>query len=97
MRNITKLQKSVPLFYEFSSLPHSAVIKALLREILREPIEPITLDEVRRLKQQKQGRKRVYLNTRDEDLRDFFFFTPITQQYAVFKKLNEKLLQEVKP
>jgi len=93
----TKLQKSVPLFFDISPLPHSAVVKALLREILREQPEPLTLDEVRRLKQQKRGRKRVYLTTKDEDLRDFFFFTPITQQYAVFKKLNEKLLQEVKP
>jgi hypothetical protein len=92
----TKLQKSVPLFFEISPLPHSAVVKALLREILRELPEPLPLNEVKRLKQQRKGRKRVYLTAKDEDLRNFFFFAPITLQYAVFKKLNQKL-QEVKP
>jgi hypothetical protein len=91
----TKLQKSVPLFFDISPPPRSAVVKALLREILQEPPEPLTLDEVKKLKQQKRGRKRVYLTTKDEDLRNFFFFTPITLQYAVFLKLNKKL-QEVK-
>jgi hypothetical protein len=92
----TKLQKSVPLFFEISPLPRSAVVKALLREILRGDLpEPITLEEVKRLRQQKRGRKRVYLTAKDEDLRNFFFFTPITLQYAVFLKLNKKL-QEVK-
>jgi hypothetical protein len=90
------LVKSVPLFYDVP-LPHSTVVKALLREILKNPPEPLTLDEVKRLRQRKRGRKRVYLTERDRDLQDFFFLTPITQQYAVFKKLNEKLLQEVKP
>lgn len=93
----SKFQKSVPLFYDISPPPHSAVVKALLREILREPPEPLPLNEVKRLKQQRKGRKRVYLTAKDEDLRNFFFLSPINFQYAVFKKLNEELLQEVKP
>jgi hypothetical protein len=91
----TRLQKSVPLFFNISPLPRSAVVKALLREILREPPEPLSLNEVKRLKQQRKGRKRVYLTAKDEDLRKFFFFEPLTLQYAVFLKLNQKL-QEVK-
>ena len=91
----THFQKSVPLFFDFSPPPHSAVVKILLREILREEPEPLPLDEVKKLRQQRRGRKRVYLTERDKDLRDFFFFTPLTLQYAVFKRLNEKL-QEVK-
>jgi hypothetical protein len=43
----TKLQKSVPLFFDISPPPRSAVVKALLREILQEPPEPLTLDEVK--------------------------------------------------
>ena len=93
----SKFQKSVPLFFDISPPPHSAVVKALLREILREPPEPLPLNEVKRLKQQRKGRKRVYLTAKDEDLRNFFFLSPINFQYAVFKKLNEELLQEVKP
>jgi hypothetical protein len=92
----TKLQKSVPLFYEFSPLPRSAVVKALLREILQEQPEPLSYDEVKKLKHQKRGRKRVFLTSKDADLIDFFFFKPLTLQYAVFKKLNQKL-KEVKP
>jgi len=90
-----KLVKSVPLFFNISPLPRSAVVKALLREILREPPEPLTFDEVKRLKQQRRGRKRVYLTAKDEDLRQFFFFTPITFQYAVFLRLNQKLKEVV--
>ncbi|QGA72475.1 hypothetical protein [uncultured virus] len=90
------LVKSVPLFFDFPSLPHSAVVKTLLREILQEPLKPLTLEEVKKLRKQKLGRKRVYLTAKDEDLRDFFFCKPITLQYAVFLKLNQKLL-EVKP
>ena len=91
-----KLQKSVPLFFDISPLPHSAVVKALIREILKEQPEPLPLDEVKKLKQQKKGRKRVYITNKDGDLFNFFFFTPLSIQYAVFLKLNEKL-QEVKP
>jgi hypothetical protein len=91
-----KFQKSVPLFFDISPLPRSAVVKLLIREILKEPIEPLPLDEVKRLKQQKKDRKRVYLTEKDKDLIDFFFRTPLSIQYAVFKKLNQKL-QEVKP
>jgi hypothetical protein len=92
----TKLVKSIPLFFDISPPPRSAVVKALLREILQEPPEPLPLNEVKRLKQQRKGRKRVYLTAKDEDLRKFFFFEPLTLQYAVFLKLNQKL-QEVKP
>jgi hypothetical protein len=93
----TKLQKSVPLLFDFSPLPRSAVVKALLREILREEPEPLPLDEVKKLKQEWKGRKRVYLSfEKDQDLINFFFFTPLSKQYAVFLKLNQKL-QEVKP
>jgi hypothetical protein len=92
-----KFQKSVPLFFNISPPPHSAVVKLLIREILREQPEPLPLDGVRKLKQQQKGRKRVYLSfEKDQDLINFFFFTPLTLQYAVFKKLNQKL-QEVKP
>ncbi len=91
-----RFQKSVPLFFDISPPPHSAVVKTLLREILREPLQPLTFDEVRKLKRQKRGRKRVYLTTKDADLINFFFFSPVNMQYAVFKKLNEKL-QEVLP
>jgi hypothetical protein len=91
-----KFQKSVPLFFNISPLPHSAVVKALIREILKEKPEPLPLDEVKRLKQQKKDRKRVYLTEKDKDLIDFFFRTPLSIQYAVFLKLNQKL-QEVKP
>jgi len=88
-----KLVKSVPLFFKISPPPRSAVVKTLLRDILQEPPEPLTFDEVKKLKQRRQGRKRVYLTQRDEDLRQFFFFTPITFQYAVFLELNQKLQQ----
>jgi hypothetical protein len=92
-----KFQKSVPLFFNISPLPHSAVVKLLIREILREQLEPLSLDEVKKLRQQRKGRKRVYLSfEKDQDLINFFFLTPLTKQYAVFKKLNQKL-QEVKP
>jgi hypothetical protein len=94
MKHIAKLQKSVPIFYEFSPLPRSAVVKALLREILREKPEPLPLDEVKQLRKSKIGRKRVYLSMqRDQDLIDFFFYAPISLQYSVFKKLNQKLLE----
>jgi hypothetical protein len=87
--------KSVPLFFDFSSpLPSSTTIKILLREILREKIEPLTEEEIKQLKKLRKDRKRVYLTEKDEDLKNFFFFTPLSFQYAVFKKLNEKL-QEV--
>ncbi len=95
MRNTTKLQKSIPLFFDISP-PHSSVVKALLREILKEPPEPLSMEEVKRLKKQKRNRKRVYLTAKDEDLRNFFLLTPLNIQYAVFLKLNQKL-QEVKP
>ncbi len=95
MRNITKLQKSIPLFFDISP-PHSSVVKALLREILREPPEPLSIEEIKKLKQRKRNRKRVYLTAKDEDLRNFFLLTPLNIQYAVFLKLNQKL-QEVKP
>jgi len=91
------LVKSVPLFYKFSSLPHSSTVKFLIRHILKEPPEPLTTEEIERLKEKRKGRKRVYLTAKDEDLQHFFFYTPINIQYAVFKKLNEKLLQEVLP
>ncbi len=95
MQNLrSSFHKSVPLFFDISPLPRSAVVKALLREILREPLEPLPLNEVKKLKQQKRGRKRVFLTPKDADLIDFFFFTPQTKQYAVFFKLNQKL-QEV--
>ncbi len=98
MRNTTKLQKSIPLFFDISP-PHSSVVKALLREILKEPPEPLSFEQVKKLKQRKRNRKRVYLTAKDEDLRNFFLFTPLNVQYAVFLKLNEKIkeLQEVKP
>jgi hypothetical protein len=93
----TRIQKSVPLFFNISPPPHSAVVKLLIREILREQLEPLSLDEVKKLRQQRKGRKRVYLSfEKDQDLINFFFLTPLTKQYAVFKKLNQKL-QEVKP
>jgi hypothetical protein len=91
-----KFVKSVPLFFNISPPPHSAVVKALIREILREQPQALSLDEVKKLREQRKSRKRVYLTAKDEDLRNFFFFTPLTLQYAVYKKLNEKLLQEVK-
>jgi hypothetical protein len=91
-----KFVKSVPLFFEISPPPRSAVVKALIREILKEQPEPLPLDEVKKLREQRKGRKRVYLSfEKDQDLINFFFFTPLTKQYAVFLKLNQKL-QEVK-
>jgi hypothetical protein len=91
-----KFVKSVPLFFNLSP-PHSKVVKTLLREILREPPEPLTAEEIKKLKQQRKGRKRVYLTEKDKDLQDFFLFAPLSFQYAVFKELNKKLLQEVEP
>jgi hypothetical protein len=90
-----KFVKSVPLFFNISPPPHSAVVKALIREILREQPQALSLDEVKKLKELRQGRKRVYLTAKDEDLRDFFLFAPMNFQYAVFLELNKKL-QEVK-
>ena len=89
-----KFVKSIPLFFDISP-SRSNVIKILLREILREPPEPLTFEEVKRLKRQRRGRKRVFLTSKDADLINFFVYTPINLQYAIFKKLNEKL-QEVK-
>ncbi len=94
MQNLkSSFHKSVPLFFDFPP-PRSAVVKALLREILREPPDPLPPHEIKKLKQQRRGRKRVFLTPKDADLIDFFFFTPQTKQYAVFKNLNQKL-QEV--
>jgi hypothetical protein len=93
MKHATKLQKSVPLFYEISPLPNSAVVKMLLREIIASQPEPLTLEEAKQLKKNKLNRKRVYLSMqKDQDLIEFFFRAPITTQYSVFKRLNEKLL-----
>jgi len=89
-----KFVKSIPLFFDISP-SRSNVIKILLREILREPPEPLTFEEVKRLKRQRRGRKRVFLTSKDADLINFFVYAPINLQYAIFKKLNEKL-QEVK-
>jgi hypothetical protein len=88
--------KSVPLFFDFSpSLPSSTVIKILLREILKEPLNPLSEEEIKQLKKLRKGRKRIHLTAKDKDLMDFFFFTPLSVQYAVFKRLNEKLSKEV--
>jgi hypothetical protein len=73
------------------------VAKLLLREILKENLEPLTFEEVRQLKKQRKARKRVYLSKEDADLIEFFNKTSLALQYAVFKKFNEKLLKEVKP
>lgn len=89
------MQKSIPLFIE-TQPPNSTISKILLREILREKPEPLTFDEVKQLKKQRKSRKRVYLSKEDTDLIEFFSKAPLTMQYAVFKKFNEKL-QEVKP
>jgi len=86
-----KLQKSVPLFFNFSQLPHSSTVKFLIREVLNEPLEPLTKEQARELRSMYKGRKRVFLAEKDKDLIDFFFKTPLSIQYAVFKKLNEKL------
>jgi hypothetical protein len=56
----------------------------------------LTFEEVRQLKKQRKARKRMYLSKEDADLIEFFYTAPLTLQYAVFKKFNEKL-QEVKP
>ncbi len=90
-------QKSIPIFYELPP-PHSAVVKRLLREILKEQIEPLSAEEIKKLKQKRKGRKRVFLTKKDADLINFFLSAPSSLQYRVFLKLNEKLLllQEVK-
>jgi len=90
------MQKSIPLFIE-TQPPNSTISKILLREILKEKIEPLTFEEVRQLKKQRKSRKRVYLSEEDTDLIEFFSKASLTLQYAVFKKFNEKLLKEVKP
>jgi len=89
------MQKSIPLFTD-AQPPHSAVAKILLREILQENLEPLTFEEVKELKKQRKARKRVLLTEKDADLIEFLNKTPLTLQYAVFKKFNKKL-QEVKP
>jgi PHP family Zn ribbon phosphoesterase len=89
------IQKSVPIFTN-TQPPHSAVAKRLLREILREELKPVSFEEMQKLRKQCKARKRVFLREKDTDLIKFFDTTPLTLQYAVFKKLNEKL-QEVRP
>jgi hypothetical protein len=89
------MQKSIPLFIE-TQPPHSAVAKILLREILKEKLEPLPFYEVKQLKKQRKARKRVFLTEQDTDLIEFFYTAPLTLQFAVFKRFNEKL-QEVKP
>jgi len=86
-----KVQKSIPLFFNFSELPHSSTVKFLLREVLKEPLEPLTKEQIRKLRSMYKSRKRVFLSEKDKDLIDFFFKAPLSIQYAVFKKLNEKL------
>jgi len=89
------MQKSIPLFFN-TQPPHSAVAKILLREILIEKLEPLNFEELKKLRKQRKARKRVYLSKEDADLIEFFSKTPLTLQFAVFKRFNEKL-QEVKP
>ena len=89
------MQKSIPLFIE-TQPPNSIIAKILLREILKERVEPLTFEEVRQLKKQRKSRKRVYLSKEDIDLIEFFNKAPLTLQYAIFKRFNEKL-QEAKP
>jgi hypothetical protein len=91
-----KFVKSIPLFFNISP-PRSTIIKVLLREIIKENPEPLTFEEVKQLKQQRQGRKRVFLTSKDTDLINFFVYAPINLQYAIFKELNERLQREVKP
>ncbi len=89
------MQKSIPLFAQIQP-PNSTIAKILLREILQEKPEPLTFEEVEQLKKLRKARKRVYLSREDTDLIEFFSKAPLTMQYSVFKRFNEKL-QEVKP
>jgi len=88
------MQKSIPLFVQIQP-PNSTISKMLLREILREKLEPLTFDEIKQLKKLRKSRKRVYLSKEDTDLIEFFNKAPLNLQYAIFKRFNEKL-QEVK-
>ena len=51
------MQKSIPLFIE-TQPPNSIIAKILLREILKEKIEPLTFEEVRQLKKTKKIKKK---------------------------------------
>jgi hypothetical protein len=95
MTEHTPMQKSIPLFFDIKP-PSSTVAKRLLRQILSEDLQPLTNEEIKQLKKQYKTRKRVYLTQEDRDLIDFFSSAPLSVQYAVFKKFNEKL-QDAKP
>lgn len=89
------IQKSIPILFN-AKLPHSAVAKKLLREILSHNIQPLHPDEIKEFMKQYKTRKRVFLSPKqDHDLIQFFDTAPKSLQYAVFLELNKKL-QEVK-
>jgi len=90
LKKHTPMQKSIPLFYDIKP-PSSTVAKRLLREILSEDLQPLTSEEIKQLKKQYKTRIRVYLTQEDQDLIDFLSSAPLSVQYAVFKKFNEKL------
>jgi len=87
------MQRSVPIFVEVERLPRSGVFKKLLREALSGGLPPLSLDELKELRQKYRGRKRVYLTQRDGDLEEFFARTPLSMQYAVYLYVNSRLVE----
>jgi hypothetical protein len=87
------MQRSVPIFVEAEKLPRSGVFKRLLREAMNSGLKPLSLEEMRELRQKYRGRKKVYLSERDGDLQEFFDRTPLSIKYAVYLYVNNKLAE----
>jgi len=91
-RKIVFMQKSVPLFVDKRGLG-SKELKPLLKSILAiEELRPLSREEIKELMKNYKGRVRIFLTSSfDEDLIEFFRYSPKSLQLALFKLLSKKL------